>query len=62
MATCDEIEEALACMQCCNALETHLEYCEPDCVECSGPTGAPDTASRPADATTGWLRAALRWW
>ena len=30
MATCDEIEEALACMECCDALETHLEYCEPD--------------------------------
>ena len=30
MATCDEIEEALECMECCDALETHLEYCEPD--------------------------------
>ena len=30
MATCDEIEEALACMQCCDALETHLQYCQPD--------------------------------
>jgi len=30
MATCDEIEEALACMQCCDALETHLEYCQPN--------------------------------
>ena len=30
MATCDEIEDALACMECCDALETHLEYCEHD--------------------------------
>ena len=30
MATYDEIEEALDCMECCDALEVHLKYCEPD--------------------------------
>lgn len=30
MATYDEIEEALECMGCCDALEEHLRYCEPD--------------------------------
>ena len=30
MATYDEIEEALECMGCCDALEEHLRYCESD--------------------------------
>ena len=30
MATYDEIEEALECMECCDALEDHLRYCESD--------------------------------
>ena len=30
MVTCDGIEEALGCMECCDALERHLEYCQPD--------------------------------
>ena len=30
MATYDEFEEALECMECCDALEEHLRYCEPD--------------------------------
>ena len=29
MAAYDEIEEALGCMECRDALELHLEYCEP---------------------------------
>ena len=28
MATCDEIEEALECAECCDVVETHLRYCE----------------------------------
>ena len=28
MATYDEFEEALECMECCDALEEHLRYCE----------------------------------
>ena len=30
MATYYEIEEALECMECCDALEEHLRYCEYD--------------------------------
>ena len=30
MATRDEIEEALGCGQCCDVVEGHLRFCEPD--------------------------------
>ena len=30
MATRDEIEDALACADCCDVVEDHLRHCEPD--------------------------------